>query len=176
MRTKSSKALKTRIRVLLCSKYPLVWQGLKFLIESDSEIIVVGTHTTFDEVPNSNEIADAEVAVVDISRDDRLEMISDLLGKKPGLRVVVIVDGNDLDSQAIALKLGAVGIVMKERSPRMLFEAIRQTHKGETWLNQVLLGKILERNRTKTRSSGRRKSDIGVDLGGWIPTADANGT
>lgn len=101
---------------------------------------------------------------MDIARDDRLEMISDLLGKKPGLRVVVIVDGDDLDSQAVALKLGAVGIVEKERSPRMLFEAIRQTYKGETWLNQVLLGKLLERDRPKTRPSGRRKSHIHIKV------------
>jgi len=70
---------------------------------------------------------------------------------------VILVAGADLDSQARALKLGAVGIVQIEQNPRLLIEAIRQTYSGETWLNQALLHKILERD----RSPADRQSDNG---------------
>lgn len=148
---------------MLFSKYPLVQEGLKLLIESKSAITVVGTHATNANGADFAKIVDADVAILDISSDDRPEIISDLAGKMPNLRLVVIVDGDDLDSQAGALEQGAVGIVKKEQSVRMLIEAIRQTHKGETWLNQVLLSKILKGDASQTKPLAKSKKKMDID-------------
>lgn len=163
MRNESSKGLNGAIRVMLFSKYPLVQEGLKLLIESKSAITVVGTHATNEDGADSAKIVDADVAILDISSDDRPEIISDLAGKMPNSRLVVIVDGDDLDSQAGALEHGAVGIVKKDQSVRMLIEAIRQTHKGETWLNQVLLSKILKGDASKTKPLAKPKKKMDID-------------
>lgn len=163
MRNESSKGLNGAIRVMLFSKYPLVREGLKLLIESKSAITVVGTHATNGDGADFAKIVDADVAILDISSDDRPEIISDLAGKMPNLRLVVIVDGDDLDSQAGALEHGAVGIVRKEQSVRMLIEAIRQTHMGETWLNQVLLSKILKGDASKAKPLAKSKKKMDID-------------
>ena len=141
------------IRVLIIAKYEMVQESLKLLIESNKELAVTGTYPFTQNVGKAANIADADVAVLYLSGDDRVEIISDLLRKIPGIRVVVLVAGVDLDSQADALKLGAVGIVQKEQNPKLLMEAIRQTYRGETWLNQVLLNKILERGKLPSKKS-----------------------
>ncbi|MGB7208318.1 MAG: response regulator transcription factor [Pyrinomonadaceae bacterium] len=109
------------------------------------------------------DLAPADVAVVYISTGDRVEIISDLLRQKAGLPVVLIIASVDLDSQAEALKLGAVGIVHKEQNPKLLIEAIRQTYNGETWLNQVLLNKILEKSKSSDKTSAKGHFHMNTD-------------
>lgn len=163
MSGRSSKFLNKRIRVLLFSKYQIVQESLKLLIESNRDLIVAGTHSFTENVGKLTNIVHSDVAVVYLSSGDRVEIISDLLRKMPDLRVVVVIEGIDLDSQADALKLGAVGIVQKEQSPKLLIEAIRQTHRGETWLNQVLLNKILERGKSASKKAPKYLSQSDTD-------------
>lgn len=142
------------IRVLLIAKYQLVRESLELLIESNRDMTITGSHSFIENFDELQSLAIADVAVVYVSVGDRLEIISDLIRKVSALRVTVIITGADLDSQANALKLGAVGIVHKQQSPKLLLEAIRQTYNGDTWLNQVLLNKLLERG----KSNGKRTS------------------
>lgn len=133
------------------------------MIDSSRGLSVSGTFSFGEDFDDSMELASADVAVVYISTGDRVEIISDLLKKRPGLPVVLIIASSDLDSQADALKLGAVGIVHKEQNPKLLIEAIRQTHNGETWLNQVLLNKLLEKDKSNNKTSARNHFQTDVE-------------
>lgn len=138
---------------MLVAKYQMVQESLRLLIESNKDLTVTAAQSFSTKSGDLSGVAD--VAVIYLSTGDRVEVISDLLSKMPELRVVVLVAGVDLDAQAEALKLGAVGIVQKEQSPKLLIEAIRQTYNGETWLNQVLLNRILERDKLSSKKAAR---------------------
>lgn len=146
------------IRVLLLSKHQIVKECLKLLLESNRDIKVVGSHEIASEISNENGIPKSDVAVVYFSNGDRIEIVAELLQESPDIRVIVITEGSDLESQARALEMGAVGIVQKAQSPKLLLEAIRQTYNGETWLNQVLLNKILERGKSQNKNSQNQNS------------------
>lgn len=134
------------------------------MIDSSRGLSVAGTFSVGENLGLLTEqLSSADVAVVYISTGDRVEIISDLLKQKPGLPVVLVIASADLDSQAEALKLGAVGIVHKEQNPKLLIEAIRQTYNGETWLNQVLLNKILEKGKSSHRTSARAHFQMDTD-------------
>jgi DNA-binding NarL/FixJ family response regulator len=163
MNERAHKKPTNPIRVLLVSKYQIVQESLKLLIESTGDLAVAGTLSFTENVKSSTSMDDSDVAVVYLSSGDRVEIISDLLLKIPDLRVVVVIAGVDLDSQANALKLGAVGIIHKEQSPKLLIEAIRQTYSGETWLNQVLLDKILERGKSTGKKSQKFLFRLDID-------------
>ncbi len=154
MKSTSTNPSDRRIRVLLISKYPIVQESLKLLIESGRDLTVGGTHSPLADFGRLGCVERSDVAVVYLSEGDRLELVSDLLQKAPNLRIVAITDGLDMEAQAQLFKLGAFGIVRKEQGPELLIEAIRRTYSGETWLSQALLGKILEngkRNGTKPK-------------------------
>jgi DNA-binding NarL/FixJ family response regulator len=140
------------IRVLLFSKHQIVKECLKLLLESNRGIKVVGLREITSGVSHENGFPKSDVAVVYFSNGDRIEIVEDLLQEFPDIRVIVITEGSDLESQAKALEMGAVGIVQKAQSPKLLLEAIRQTYNGETWLNQVLLNKILERGKSQHKN------------------------
>ena len=157
--TSSSKP----INVVLISKYRIVQESLKLLIDSSRGLSVAGSYSFDENLDRITDLAPADVAVVYISTGDRVEIISDLLRQKAGLPVVLIIASVDLDSQAEALKLGAVGIVHKEQNPKLLIEAIRQTYNGETWLNQVLLNKILEKSKSSDKTSAKAHFHMDTD-------------
>ena len=150
------------IKVVLISRYQIVQESLKLLIDTSRGLSVSGTFSFAEDLSQLTDLSSTDVAVVYISTGDRVEIISDLLQLKPGLPVVLIIASADLDSQAEALKLGAVGIVHKEQNPKLLIEAIRQTFNGETWLNQVLLNKLLEKG--KTNGGGPARSQFPTDV------------
>jgi DNA-binding NarL/FixJ family response regulator len=147
------------IRVLLFSKHQIVKECLKLLLESNRDIKVVGSHEIATEISSENGIPTTDVAVVYFSNGDRIEIVAELLQESPDIRVIVITEGSDLESQAKALEMGAVGIVQKAQSPKLLLEAIRQTFNGETWLNQVLLNKILERGKSQNKNSQNHNAE-----------------
>jgi len=143
-----------QIKVLLVGKYDIVQKSLSHLIESNEDLSITGLHKFDHENCTHSCVSRADVAVVYLTAEDQVDVVSDLLSENPALRVVILVAGADLDSQARALKMGAVGIVQIDQSPKLLVESIRQTYAGETWLNQTLLHKILEREkRPNDRSS-----------------------
>lgn len=148
------------IRVLLVAKYPMVLDCLKLLLEKNRGITVGGEHHLNEELGN---VSNTDVAVVYFAHGDRVEIISELLLKSPGLRVIMLIAGADLNSQAKALELGAVGIVHKEQSPSFLIEAIRQTYEGKTWLNQVLLNKILANGKPGGKKSAKLSFQLGAE-------------
>ena len=148
MQEPNEKVLDRSIRILLVARYTMVLDCLKLLIQKSRGLNIVGTHLMTSEL-DSHVVRDSDVAVFYMSHGDRIEVISDLLRTNPRLRVILLIAGGDIDSQAEALKLGAVGIVQKEQNPNLLIEAIRQTHQGKTWLNQVSLSKILDRTNGK---------------------------
>lgn len=157
--------VKEPIRVLVVAKHPMVQEGFKLLIESNREIVVAATKSFEDGFDQVEITPDPDVVVVFLGKHDRVEVITDLLKVWPDLRVVVTAASENLDLQATALELGAVGIVHEEQNPNLLIEAIRQTFAGETWLNQVLLNKILQRNRNGSSANGKRSDKFDADLG-----------
>lgn len=136
-----------QINVLLVGKYEIVQESLRYLIESHEGLSVTGLHLFDHEHCPNDCVSRADVAVVYLTAEDQVEVVAQLLNENPNLRVVILVAGADLDSQAKALKMGAVGIVQIEQSAKLLVEAIKQTYVGETWLNQTVLHKILERDK-----------------------------
>lgn len=165
MNRKRSNLVKDPIRVLVVAKHPMVQEGFKLLIESNEEIVVAATRSFDDKFDEAEITPDPDVVVVFLGANDRVEVIAELLQQWPDLRVVVTVSSDNLELQATALELGAVGIVHEEQNPNLLIEAIRQTFAGETWLNQVLLNKILQRNRKGNHVNGKRSEKFDPDLG-----------
>lgn len=162
MHERSPSSVGKPIRVALVSRYEIVQESLKLLVDSSRGLSVTGTYSLASDLDELTALEPADVAVIYISAGDGVEVISVLRRLLPDVRVTVIIGSADLDAQAEALKLGAVGIVHKEQSPRLLIEAIRKTFQGETWLNQVLLNKLLEKGKPQEKST-KQRFQIDVD-------------
>ncbi len=157
--------VKEPIRVLLVARHQMVQDGFKLLIESSDEIVVSAVTSVDNGFEQSDFEPVPEVAVVSLTSDGPVELISRLHEKLPDLRIVVIVSSDDLELQAQALERGAVGIVNEDQNPRLLIEAVKQTYAGETWLNQVVLNKVIQRNRSNAGQNGDQSSKFDSESG-----------
>ncbi|MCO6512774.1 MAG: response regulator transcription factor [Aridibacter famidurans] len=153
------------IRVLFVAEHQMVKDSFKLLIGSSDDLVVVAmTSEDIGVAPYQFKSA-PEVAVISLAKNGSVDLIATLLDDFPDLRIVVIVPSDELDLQAQALELGAVGIVHKDQNPALLLEAIRQTHSGETWLNQVVLNKLLQRKKSDDLENGTSTSKFDSSSG-----------
>lgn len=132
-------------RILIVSKYELMREAAVALLSTNTNFTIIGKIALDDDHNgNSDEILGSDMAMIICSPGQDLGPIADILKINPDLNVMVVAEKLDIESQAKAVELGAVGIVHKEQSAKILFEAIRQICMGETWLNQTLLSKVLK--------------------------------
>jgi DNA-binding NarL/FixJ family response regulator len=160
-----SKTQRSHIRVFLFAEYQIVLDSLKHFINSNRDMAISACvkREVFDEPAVDAYGTESDVGVVYVSNREQIKLVSLLLRNNPDIRVVVVAEGTDLESQADALELGAVGIVHKDQNYKFLIEAIRQTYAGETWLNQVLLHRILGKDKGKTKKSNNYLSFSDAD-------------
>src|SRR5215218_9077252 len=125
----SQKHNDNQIRVLVFSKYEMVGQSLKCLIELNGDLTVTGVLDMSGESLFVDGLPASDVAVINFSGGERIDIISKLYLASAAIKVVVIIERGDMDAQAHALRLGAVGIVQKDQNPRLLIEAIRLTYR-----------------------------------------------
>ena len=152
-----SENSKSKIRVLLTTPYTITQESLRFLLESSNDLIVTDNNSGLEKLPKYNDFTKPNIGLIYLKDEDTktVESISELQKTIPDIRVIIVTRETDFNNQTRAIQLGAVGIVRKEQNARTLVEAIKQVHRGETWINQVLLNKILnDGNHQKKDESG----------------------
>jgi two-component system, NarL family, nitrate/nitrite response regulator NarL len=133
------------IRIMLVDDHEVVRSGLRMLIESNIDLQVVGettTRATTLEVAK-REQPDVILLDIDLGSENGLELIPDLRQVLPSARILVLTGIRDSAAHEQAVRQGAVGLVLKEQSARVLVQAIRQVHAGQAWLDSALIASVL---------------------------------
>jgi DNA-binding NarL/FixJ family response regulator len=133
------------IRILLVDDHVLMRAGLRMLIENQPELLVV------DEAGNRTEALQAamreqpDIILLDLQlRDERgADMLQELFTAAPLARVIVLTGATDLAAHRDAVRLGAMGVVLKDQAVDVLPKAIERVHAGEVWLNSSLISSML---------------------------------
>jgi DNA-binding NarL/FixJ family response regulator len=80
---------------------------------------------------------------LDLGNENSLDFLPDLLKVGEGARVIVLTGLPDPDVHLRAVRLGAMGVVLKVESPSLLLKAIRKVHAGEVWLNRSMVATVM---------------------------------
>jgi DNA-binding NarL/FixJ family response regulator len=124
--------LNKRIRVLLADDHAIVIEGLRGLIDGESDMNVVGTTTDGNRVPTLVDECRPDVVVLDLELAGiRGTRVLELLRTRPvSPKVLVLTAYNDGESLRAALDAGADGLALKTESPQQTLAAIRQVAAG----------------------------------------------
>jgi two-component system nitrate/nitrite response regulator NarL len=134
-----------KIRIVLIDNHTIVRSGMRMLIESRLGLKVVG------EVGNRTEalaVAASEqpdIILFALNQDDDLDLIPELLAAAKQARVLVLTALRDPRVHQRAIRLGAIGLVLKDSSAEMFLKAIEKVHTGEVWLNRSIMANVLTR-------------------------------
>ena len=133
------------IRVLIIDDHAVIRTALRMLLDSQPDVTVVGEGSGPEDALAIalREHPDIILLDLDLGDADGLDMLPRLHTTAPEAHVLVLTGVRDVDMHCRAIRLGAVGLVLKERAAEVLLEAIAKVHAGEVWLDSLLLASVL---------------------------------
>jgi DNA-binding NarL/FixJ family response regulator len=139
------------IRVMLVDDHRLVRDGLATLLAAAGDIEVVGTAADGAAVVETAAGCNPDVVLMDLSMPDvdGVQATRLLLADRPDVRVVALTSFSEHRQVSDALAAGAVGYLLKDCAPDVLFEAVRAAHAGHTPIDPRVAAALLP-NRAET--------------------------
>jgi two-component system, NarL family, nitrate/nitrite response regulator NarL len=155
------------IRVLLVDDHAVVRSGLRMLVESRSGLKVAGEAANRAEAlaVAKREQPDVILLDLDMNNDNGLNFLPQLLATAERARVLILTGVRDPDAYSQAIRLGASGLLLKEKAADVLIKAIEKVHAGEVWFDRSMIGNVLtEMSRADgTRSMSSRLTEMSRD-------------
>jgi len=135
------------IRLILADDHPIVLQGLQKLFSSHEEFDVISSCADGVKALEAVRTHRPDVLVLDLKMPGKngLDVLGALAAEGLDCRTVLLTAALD-DNQAVdAVRLGAMGVVLKESSPEVLLECVRKVHRGEHWLDHDTMSRAVGR-------------------------------
>jgi DNA-binding NarL/FixJ family response regulator len=147
-----------KITVLLVDDHMLLRQGVRFLLEAEGDITIVGEAETGRQAVDMTQKFHPDVVVMDISMPNLngLEATRQIIRKCPLTKVIILSAYNDDEYVQHLTEAGAVGYVVKHSGVAELSKAIREARKGNAYFSPSITKRLLDHYR---RSNARGRPD-----------------
>jgi DNA-binding NarL/FixJ family response regulator len=134
------------ITVFLADDHAVFRDGLRFLLEAQGDIKVVGDAATGREAVLQVVELCPDVVVMDVTMPglNGIEATRRICETCPSIQVVVLSMHHGTECVFRALKAGARGYLLKESAGVEVAEAIRAVQAGHRYLSQKLSDKVIE--------------------------------
>jgi DNA-binding NarL/FixJ family response regulator len=144
------------IRIVIVEDHGVVRAGLKMLMESRRGLSVVGEAANGPDglALVTSEQPDVVILDLDLGGQSSLDFLPQLAAAAPAARVLVLTGLTDPWIFREALRLGATGLVLKEKAASDLLDAIELVHAGHALVSGVTMASLLAESSTKPPPSG----------------------
>jgi DNA-binding NarL/FixJ family response regulator len=159
-----------KARILLVDDHPIVLLGLSHLINQQPDMTVCGEAKTAESALNAIETLKPDLMIVDISLKgtNGLDLIKRAKRLAPELPTLVLSIHDEMFYAERALRVGALGYVMKQELTKKLVVAIRRVLNKEIYLSgamsTALLSQIIKGRSEKAPSRGEPLSDRELEI------------
>jgi DNA-binding NarL/FixJ family response regulator len=149
-----------RITVLLAEDHMIVREGLRLLLEAESDIEVVGEATNGRQAVAMARKLRPAVIVMDIAMPllNGLEATRQIRQFLPDAKVLILSAHSDDAYVEKVTALGAAGYLIKQTSAQFLSDAIREVQKGNTFFSPPIARRISHLNQKSLDRKGRLKA------------------
>ncbi|HET7262687.1 MAG TPA: response regulator transcription factor [Casimicrobiaceae bacterium] len=144
------------IRVVLADDHSVVRDGLRFLLEAEGDIVVVGAAATGREVLRVARDVMPDVIVMDLAMPmlNGTEATLQIRQALPATRVLILSMHSTTEHIYRAFQAGAQGYVLKESAGPEVVAAVRAVHAGRRYLSQKIAETVLDDYVRERHSSG----------------------
>jgi DNA-binding NarL/FixJ family response regulator len=138
-----------QIRLMLVDDHELVRGGIKSLLQSSEDIIVVAEAGTVAEAIKQAERTRPELVVMDVRLADGsgIEATREIRARRPETKVLMLTSFADDEALFASIMAGASGYVLKEVRGGELLRAIRAVAQGQSLLDPGVTTAVLDRLR-----------------------------
>lgn len=150
------------IRLLIADDHPIVLRGLVDLMNTTSDIQVIGEAHDGTMAVEMGEQLKPDVLLLDLvmPNKDGLEVIQEYHARLPQVRILVLTSFSDDEKVITAIKSGALGYILKDSSPEELLQAIRTVYKGFSSLHPHIAFKLVRELREPAGDAGRHHEPL----------------
>ncbi|AWH33924.1 response regulator transcription factor [Stenotrophomonas sp. SAU14A_NAIMI4_8] len=158
------------ISVALVDDHDIVRFGLGTLLSRECDLELVGSFATSTELLNALEIRVPDVLLVDLRLGegdiDGMALISQVVQRHPGCRILVLSVDDVPANVARALQLGGTAFVNKNAAASELVLAVRQAAKGRRTLPPSLGAEspLLRTSSAEKNSTSAKPGELGARL------------
>lgn len=134
------------VTILLADDHPIVRQGLRHLLEVESDIKIIGEASDGLQAVQLAETFRPNVLVVDMMMPglNGLDVLRQVKKRSPATYSIVLSMQSANAYVVESLKAGACGYVLKETGPSELVNAVRQVIHGQRYLSPKLSEKLID--------------------------------
>jgi two-component system response regulator NreC len=135
-----------KIRVFLVDNHTVLRQGLRLLIDAQTDMQVVGEAAGGRGVTEAVARATADVVVMDISMPDLsgIRATEELRRMSVNAKVLALTRHSEHGYLQQMLQAGARGYALKQTAAETLIEAIRTVARGGMYFDPAVAGKVTE--------------------------------
>jgi DNA-binding NarL/FixJ family response regulator len=147
-----------KIRVLLTDDHMLFRQGIRTLLSAEPDIEIAGEAASAADAVAVARQARPDVVLMDIGMAgmSSFEATRQIRKDRPDTRVVFLSMYDDEDYLAECVDIGANGYILKESPAEQLVTAIREVHRGGSYLSPRLLTKLVDDFRSQGHGTARQ--------------------
>ncbi|MGK5508525.1 response regulator [Brevibacillus formosus] len=134
------------IRVLLVDDHTMIRKGLRVLLESYSQIKIVGeSHTGNDAILQANQL-EPDVVLMDLSLPNGLDGFTasnEIRKSNPFVKIVILTMHDEEIFVQKAITVGADGYILKNSHGELLFQAIVEVYSGKRFYKTSVSQEII---------------------------------
>lgn len=146
MKKTAAKAQQKK-RVFLVDDHPAMRQGLKELINQESDLAVCGEAGDIPSALEGIQKMNPDIAIVDLTLKEAsgLDLVKDLKIRVSSLPVLILSMHSEALYAERSIRAGARGYIMKEATTEKIVEAIRRVLGGDVYLSADVSMKVLNK-------------------------------
>ncbi|HEY2981353.1 MAG TPA: response regulator transcription factor [Anaerolineales bacterium] len=136
---------KPTIHVMMVDDHIVVRAGLRMLIECNPRMKVVGEAGKGSDALALAARERPDVILLDLvlGEETGADLIPGLLEASEESRILILTALHDEDEHRRAVRMGAMGVLIKEASMEVMIKAIEKVYEGEFWLDRFLTASLL---------------------------------
>ncbi len=133
------------IKILLADDHQITRQGLKALLEKQSDMEVIGEAEQGREAVTLTRQLSPQIVIMDVSMPDLngMEAAKQITNERPDIKIIALSMHSDSLFVTEMLKSGASGYLLKDCAFEELVQAIRTVNSGKTYLSPSISGVVV---------------------------------
>jgi len=145
MSTKATAAAEEPIRIFVLEKYEISRKGICLLLSQKKEFEVVGDTGNWEQALTMIQHEKPDVVVVGLGpeENERMDLLPEIFNAADTAKILIITEVNDREFHRKAVRLGASGVLSKDKSTNMLVRAITCVSEGEVWLDRFTTASLI---------------------------------
>lgn len=157
-----------RIKILLADDHSMIREGIKQLLELDSQFTVIGQAGDGIECMKSlqKELPDVLLLDVNMPRMNGIEVLEKIKEQNMDVKVLMLTIHNEVEYLLRAVDIGCNGYILKDSDIGLLKRAILSVYEGDTFIQPDLIPilnmELISREESSQTLEGLTKRELEV--------------